>query len=277
MDQVSHDVENSDVKPASGRSKEAEELLDTTLQQIHQQLITHKINLALEQQARFEDAIKHVRRQEERIEAETKELAALERSGPLSRAQVFGLLELARQQTLLQEESDRIAQSLAAANVFRLGLSAASAQMHRAAGFLRDQQTGSATQQAEQAAIARLGLLVTALEPESNDGAKPDGNAGNGGAAGQGNAGGVNAGGQLGGPAMLAEVKFLKLWQEDLNRRTQQLEMDAARTPPEELRERHAELADEQARLAAAALRLRNPQKTDADAPDAGPDERKEN
>ena len=61
---------------------------------------------------------------------------------------------------------------------------------------------------------------------------------------------------------MLAEIKFLKLWQEDLNCRTQQLELDAARKSPEELRQGHAQLAEEEARLAAAALRLRNPQKS---------------
>ncbi len=247
------------------------------MQQIHQELINHRINLALEQQARLEDAIKHLHHQEERIEAETRDFAALERSGPLSRAQVFGLLELARQQTLLQEETDRLAQSLAAANVFRLGLSAASTEMRRAAGCLRDQQTGPTAQQAEQAAIARLGLLVTALGPESNDGAKPEDNAGNAGADGQGKAGGANANGQPRGLTMLAEIKFLKLWQEDLNRRTQQLELDAAQRSPEELRERHVQLAEEQARLAAAALRLHNPQKAEGDAADAGRDEKPEN
>ena len=53
------------------------------------------VQLAFEEQARLEDAIKHLHRQEEWIEAETREFAAIERSGPLSRAQVFGLMELA--------------------------------------------------------------------------------------------------------------------------------------------------------------------------------------
>ena len=143
--------------------------------------------------------------------------------------------------------------------------------------MLRDQQTGSPAQQAEQAAIARLELLVTALEPEGNDGAKPDDGAGNAGAGGQGNAGGANASSQPRGLTMLAEVKFLKLWQEDLNRRTQQLELDASRMTAEESRERHSQLAEEQARLAAAALRIGNSQKAEVNAPNAGADEKTEN
>ena len=55
---------------------------------------------------------------------------------------------------------------------------------------------------------------------------------------------------------MLAELKFIKLWQEDLNRRTQQLELDAAGKPPEELRERYAALAEDQGRLAEVTLQL---------------------
>ena len=259
------------VAEASGKAKEAEQLLADADRQLQAKRADLAVQLAFEEQARLEDAIKHLHRQEERIEAETREFAAIERSGPLSRAQVFGLMELARQQTLLQEETDRLAQSLAAANVFRLGLSTASSEMRRAAGCLRDQQTGSPAQQAEQAATARLGLLVTALEPEGNDGA------GNAGAGGQGNAGGANASSQPRGLTMLAEVKFLKLWQEDLNRRTQQLELDASRMTAEDLRERHSQLAEEQARLAAAALRIGNSQKAEVDAPNAGADEKTEN
>ena len=55
----------------------------------------------MEQQARWQDAIKHLHRQEERIAAETREFADMERGGALSRTQVSSLLELAHQQELL--------------------------------------------------------------------------------------------------------------------------------------------------------------------------------
>jgi hypothetical protein len=256
-------------KMASGHANDAEKHLDDVQRLLQTKRAELAVRQAVEQQARLEDAIKHLHRQEQQIAAETREFSALERSGPLSRAQVFGLLELARQQTLLREEADRLTLSLGAASTFRLGLSSASAEMRRAAENLREQQTGPATQRAEQAAIARLSLLVAALEPESNDG---NAAGGNGRSGGQGNAGGAGPNGKPGGIMLLAEVKLLKLWQEDLNRRTQQLEFDSARTPAEQLSKRQAELTEEQARLAEAALRLRNPQKDDAEPPGADPD-----
>ena len=158
---------------ASRHAKEAEELLDELGRLLDAKIADHKTEVVVEQQARLAEAVQHLDHQEERIMAETREFAALERSGPLSRAQIFGLLELARQQSLLREETDRLTQSLAAASAFRLGLSAASAQMQQAAGHLQEQQAGPETQRAEQAAIARLALLVAALEPESKDNSTP--------------------------------------------------------------------------------------------------------
>src|SRR5262249_16703214 len=134
----------------------------------------HRIQHIVEQQARLAEAVQHLHHQEQQIDAETREFAALERSGPLSRDQVFGLLELARQQDLLHDETDRLTQSLAPPSTFRRGFSAASAQMRQAAGHLKEQQTGPETQRAEQAAIARLALLVEALAPESKNNSTPD-------------------------------------------------------------------------------------------------------
>ena len=148
--------------------------------------------------------------------------------------------------------------------------------MRRAAEFLQDQHVGAATQQAEQAAIDRLGLILAAMEPE-----KPDSQQGN-----TGSGGGPNQPGKSdkprpdapgGGMIMLAEVKYLKLWQEDLNRRTQQLDLDAAGKPREAMRERYDRLADEQAQLATATVRLLGPAKAepqnDADAKKGDPND----
>ena len=276
MKQVSREALDGDGKPATGHAKDVEELLADTSRKLHDARVALQAKLALEQQARLGDAIKHLHRQEQRIEAETREFAALERSGPLSRAQVFGLTELARQQVLLRDETDRLGETLGPASTFRLGLSEAVAQMRRAGGLLQEQQIGLVTQQAEQAAIARLALLLAAMEPESKDNSPPPDTSGSGGNGGQNQNGNAGAAGQNGGMIMLAEVKFLKLWQEDLNRRTQQLELDSARKPPDELRETRSQLADEQARVAEATLQLRRPQETGENAPDKGAEGKKD-
>jgi hypothetical protein len=179
-------------------------------------------------------------------------------------------LELARQQALLRDETERMARSPETAGTFRLGLSAAAKEMGQAAGFLQDQQTGAATQQAEQAALARLALLIAAFEPESNDNAAPD--KGGGGASKGGNS---KAPGPSAGITLLAEIKFLKLWQEDLNRRTQQVELDAASKPADELRRRYAALAEEQDRLAEATMRFVKRPNAEGDSPDKGGGEKK--
>ena len=260
MDQASRAGNNGDTAGASRSAKDAEQTLGDSARQLEEHCFALRLQQEIEQQARLEDAVKHLHRQEERIAEETQEFAGLERSGPLSRAQVFGLLELARQQSLLREETDRLWQSLDATNAFRLGLSAAAEEMRSAAASLQEQQVGTATQQAEQTALARLGLLLTALAPEDKDKAAQDGNADNGGNGGAGGKPqGSNPDAQPNGVIMLAQLKFLKLWQEDLNRRTQQLELDAANKPPAAFRERYARLADDQGRLAAAALLLLGP------------------
>ena len=59
----------------------------------------------------------------------------------------------------------------------------------------------------------------------------------------------------------LAQLKLLKLLQEDLNLRTQQLnQAEAAGKPAEELREQYARLSEEQGRLAELTFQLLRPQ-----------------
>ncbi len=261
MAQSSREAASGSPSAASGHAKQAERQLADIVRRLESKLADLAVQQAVEQQARLEDAVKHLHRQEERIEAETREFAALERAGSLSRAQIFGLLELARQQALLRDEAQRLARSLGEISAFRPGLSAAGDEMQRAAGLLQEQQTGSATQQAEQAAISRLALLLAAFEPESKDNAAPNDNSG------RNQGGGPKPAAGPPGITMLAEIKFLKLWQEDINRRMQQLELDSARRSAEELRERYTQLAEEQAQLSAAALQFCKPQPTDADSP----------
>jgi hypothetical protein len=255
MDQVVRDCSDGMAPPAGEHARIVGDHLADADAKLRQKRDELRVQIALEQQARLQDAIRHLHGQESQIAKETLEFAGSKRNGPLSRAQVFGLLELARQQSLLSEEAGRLAASLDPAQVFRLGLSDASEDMRRAAEFLQDQHVGAATQQAEQAAIDRLALLLAAMEPENTDNSRQD-DIVRGGPRQLGKSDNTRPDRPAGGMIMLAEVKYLKLWQEDLNRRTQQLDLDAAGKPRETMRERYDRLADEQARLAAATVRL---------------------
>ena len=151
-----------------------------------------------------------------------------------------------------------------------MALTAAVDAMGRAATHLQRRQTGRITQEAEQSGIDRLKLLLAGtMEPE-----KPGQSSGG---SGQGNQGPKkNEGGPSGGVLPLAQLKLLKLLQEDLNLRTQQLhQAEAAGKPAAELRDDYSRLSDEQNRLAESMFQLLHPQPENGD-PEGGENEGKE-
>ena len=87
--------------------------------------------------------------------------------------------------------------------------------MNRTAARLAERETGPDTVELEQDVLARLQQLAAALkQPKPNGGNKAGDNGGGSGGAGQ----------QGGQQRSLAEVRFLELMQEDLNRRTRRLD-----------------------------------------------------
>ena len=117
MDQGRRAGNAGDCQGASRERKGAEDALTDASRKLREKRLETEVQLAMEQQARFQDAIQHLRRQEEQVSKETREFADLERGGPLSRAQIAGLLELARQQGLLRDETGRVMGALDPANV----------------------------------------------------------------------------------------------------------------------------------------------------------------
>ena len=160
---------------------------------------------------------------------------------------------LAQNQRALENEIRQHAGKLTAAEVFRLALAQAAGDMARAAENLDRGETGATSQQAEQGAVAALARLIAALEP-----AKPKPNPDE---AAQDNAQG--GGGQQQSKrsiASLAELKLLKLMQEDLNARWQILRESK---PTPQSAAQIAELAAEQGRLAELAQKMSQPVEAD--------------
>src|SRR5208282_2829546 len=154
-----------------------------------------------------------------------------------------------------------------AADIFRVGLAVAVDEMGRASALLERRQTGTTTQEAEQFAIDRLKLLLAALEPEKPGGA--------GDKRGPDNQGADKWNGEPpAGVLPLAQLKLLKLLQEDLNLRTQQLNSaEAAGKASEELRQQYARLLEEQGRLAELAFQLLRPKPPENGQPPEGANE----
>ena len=255
---------------SAGRQAEAaEKKLEEASRQLAARRLHAQAELAMEQLARLEDALKHLEHQQRNVLDETRRLDALGQKETWTRGQAASLHELAGLQQSLEAETARMAESLAGTGGFHLALSTAGSAMDRAAALLDRRRTGPPTQQAEQDSLARLGLVLKAVEPE-RPGSSADGGGQSGGAGPQ--------AGQPGGVQALAEIKLLKLLQEDVNLRTRQLQDAAGQAAQvtDEQKGQFALLSEEQGRLADLVLELLKPVQRDAPGPDEPPKPPKE-
>jgi hypothetical protein len=228
---------------AAGRSAaDARLSLANARRRLADQLRDAAARLASEQVDQLEEQVKHLRGQQAGALDESRRLNDLERSqGRLTRSQALSLRDLARLQRSLQTDAAALAQRFAGAAAFELALTTAAADMRRAADQLDRRETGSTTQDAQQQAIGRLDLLVDVLKPEppSTENQSPPG--------------GDNPpqqGPQAATLPPLAELKLLKLMQQQINARSEALQKAAAGKPTPEQSREYSELAEQQGRLA---------------------------
>ncbi len=142
-----------------------------------------------------------------------------------------------------------MAEKLGGAETFQYVLNTAADDMERIGKRLDARDTGPPTQELEQDVLARLKQLVAATQNDTATGPNSQG-------GGTGGAGG--GGGQRGGATRtMAEVRLIRLMQEDLNRRTQRLsDAIGGGEPNNEQRAELARQAKEQGRLAELTLGL---------------------
>jgi hypothetical protein len=254
LDEAAAAMQRSAEAAAQGECSKAQEqsrLAQQSLEQAQQELAQTRRqtqqDLFQEQMVRLQQELQGLTaRQQSTLDA-TRELETLrtQQSGRFTRAQLASIEDLAKRQRDLAADAGTLSQRVARAPVFVLGLQGATREMDRAGKGLDQRETGTATQQAQTNALARLQQLIAALQrppPTPSEkppgGSKPDGPSPN-----------PSAGDGI---QRLAELKLLKSLQEQVNRRT--AELDAARvrqatlTPPQ--LEELAELAREQGRLA---------------------------
>jgi hypothetical protein len=187
----------------------------------------------------------------------------------LTRGQQSSVASLASVERALAEEAEQFAQKIAKAKAFEFALQGAVREMNVTAGRLDRGETGARAQQSAKAALDRLQRLAEALKTDPGENQQqnqseqdsdqqqqqqqPPGD----------------------GIAALAELKLLKLMQEELNARTAALE--EARTAQGELspedEQQLAELSQEQGRLAELLVNLGAAAAEDPeDNPDSLPD-----
>ena len=257
--------EQGDGAQAGQKADEAGKDLDDAQEQLAKRRRQAEADLAQEQVARIEDSIKSLYDRQGQVMSETARLEKQRAAkGQLSRGESASVQELSRQQRSLETETRQLAEKVAAAEVFHLALSAAAREMLSAADLLARRDTGSPTQQAEDAAQRRLARLIVALQSDRKKEGEQE-------QAGQGNSGGSGQGGQ-GGIRSIAELKLLKLMQEDLNERFSSAAAPDSGTP-EERAALLSRLSQEQGQLAELTLKLSQPTESNPeDNPDKLPD-----
>ena len=257
MQQARKAIQEGDVQTASGQAEGAKKDLDDALQQVTQRRLQAEMKLASEQVSRLQETLQSVRKRQATVLDETLQLDQfVTQEGQLNRTQAANLQAVARDQKTLQTDTNSLIEQLVGAEVFNLALSGVSNEMARAAQLLAGRQTGPPTQQAERGAIRRLDQMLEALQPEEpleepeDPGDSESQSEGAGAPEGQGS--------PPGGTQTLAELKLLKLMQEEVNARTK--ELAETHGPPEtltdETRREYLDLSRQQGRLADLLLNL---------------------
>jgi hypothetical protein len=225
-------------------ARQTERWLDQAEQQLDASGRAAAQELLREQLQRLEQEIGGLTRRQQATLHATVELDARQRhQGRWTRAQLSSIGSLASEQRAIELEAAALAEKTTASPAFVLALRGAVREMDRAARGLDRQNTGPGTQQAQQSALVRLQHIQTSLQhdeaappdqqppsasQQDNDAPPPDA------------------------IRQIAELKLLKLLQQEIYRRTAEVEEARARAGP--LTDEHAEtvrqLAEEQGHLA---------------------------
>ncbi|MBW3597595.1 MAG: hypothetical protein KY475_10005 [Planctomycetes bacterium] len=242
----------NDAEQSLESAEQAEKDLEQAEQELQQAIEQAEQDLFFEQMARLEQAIAGMIKRQQGVVEETTRLHDLQtQQGELTRGQRASVAALATVERALSEEAAQFAEKIAKAKAFEFALQGVIREMLTTASRLDRAQTGDATQQSARAALDRLDRLAEALK----DDPAPQGE--------QESPSGQEPGEQQQRPpsdgiAAMAELKLLKLMQEELNQRTAALdearEQQGELTPEQE--QQLAELSAEQGRLAELLLNL---------------------
>lgn len=241
---------------AAEQAEAAQQDLDDAQQQLAEARRQAEQDLADEQLARLEDALKSIEQRQAQTLTETRRYDEIRESqGDLTRAQWISVGDLVRQQQSLETEIRELAEKLSA-KAFQFSLAGVAREMAAAAAQLGRRQLGVPAQDAMHHALTRLAQLMSALKPDADEQPaaqeEPEAPGGENGSAGQ-------PGDAL---RMVAELKLIGLMQTEINERTKALEEARRKTgelTPEE-RQTYAELSEEQGKLADLTLDLVEPE-----------------
>jgi hypothetical protein len=210
--------EQGDAAGAVTGARQTERDLEQAEAELSQARRQAEQDLAAERLLRMQDTLVGLVKRQQGLLTEAQRLDGLRGAqGRLTRGQLASVTDLARGQDQLAEETEINGDKLASAEVFQFAMRRAAEQMRLAVDALNRLETGGDVQRAQRLAMNQLRLLIESLtdEPAENGDQQPAG-------GGDGPGGGQSPDGQDGFQA-LAAIKLLKLMQQDINARTEEL------------------------------------------------------
>ncbi|MBI1904388.1 MAG: hypothetical protein HYS13_25105 [Planctomycetia bacterium] len=220
MSQAEQNASQGDAGGAQQEGEQAQKDLEEAQQELAEARQQAEADLAFEELARLADALQGLLGRQQTVVDEIQRLEGIrEKENKFTRGQLLSLRDLAAQESALHDETIDFAGKLEAAKVFAKALALAARDLETAGALLDQQETGEPSQRAAKNALRQFQQLAEALKPDPQENqAAQQGEEGPSG--GQGAGQGMPADGVT----MLAELKMLRLMQEDVYTRTQQLE-----------------------------------------------------
>jgi hypothetical protein len=217
MSDAEENLQKGHATAASSRQKQAIDELTRAAAGLKRSTRQADEQLARQGLVRVADQLEGLAARQKSVVDETKKLDSERiQAGRLTRGQMRGLQSLAEIERQVRTETDRITNDLQNADVYQWALRRGAAAMQEAADRLGTQVTDARTVALETEAWSRLRELSQLLKPDAATSGNPPGQQKQRSRA-------DGAEGNEGVP-MLAQLKLLKSLEEDLARRTQELD-----------------------------------------------------
>lgn len=248
MDNAAQSLEQQGEEGEAGQQQEnAEEQLEEAEQELAEARKEAEEQLAREQLAKVADSIKNIHQRQIAIKDDVTRLDELKaKEGKLSRGQIQSVLGLSRAEKGLADESDALKERLSEAKVFSLVIEEAIEFMRAGADKLGTREVGKATQRDIERAQNRFAQLLDSLaqDPQQPGGDKKEGGQQGGQGAGQG-------GGDGDGIPSIAQIKLLKMLQQEILTDTKELAQTKAEAGwNDEQKQEFEKLSKKQGKLA---------------------------
>ncbi len=249
-----------DAPGAAASARKAQQSLEEARRRVAELARLSQAELAKQQLARLHETVRLLHRRQEQILRRTEQLHNQQTAKAAPDGWNRELAQLADQQKALASQTTTLAQKQTTSEAFAWTLNMAGQAMAVSAAWMERGRVDDPARSAQQEALARLRRVLEALGPEgpgqpaqAKPAAPRDAPASTPPATSR-SASGVAL-------RRLAEIKLLKLLQEDLNRQTAELDqaVQAGQLPPHEARRRYHEISQQQGRLAELLLAIGAP------------------